>query len=96
MTATATTNQPSRTRVYAPEHGPDLLRLALARLPDDEQVVLALAALPGRTYRAVARMLGEEPQVVLARLSRGMARLTSEVSRLSAEEVSGDVFPQRH
>ena len=62
----------------------------LASLPADERVAVQLCSLPGRTYRAVAEVIGEEPAVVLARLRRGLARLRS------TQEVAGHVLPQLH
>ena len=53
---------------------PDLTA-RLAGLPPEEATAVLFAALPGITYREVAARLGEEPSVVLRRLTAGLRAL---------------------
>ena len=53
---------------------PDL-SARLQQLPPDDATALLFAAIPGITYREVAARLGEEPSVVLRRLTAGLRAL---------------------
>ena len=53
---------------------PDLTA-RLAGLPPEEATAVLFAAIPGITYREVAARLGEEPAVVLRRLTAGLRAL---------------------
>lgn len=53
---------------------PDLTA-RLAGLPPEEATAVLFAALPGITYREVATRLGEDPAVILRRLTSGLRAL---------------------
>ena len=53
---------------------PDL-SARLQQLPPDEATAVLFAAIPGITYREVAARLGEDPSVVLRRLTSGLRAL---------------------
>ena len=58
------------TTTRAPE-----LTARLRDLPPEEATALLFAAIPGITYREVAARLGEDPSVVLRRLTSGLRAL---------------------
>jgi RNA polymerase sigma-70 factor (ECF subfamily) len=51
------------------------LEAALARLPEDQRVVLLLVALEEMSYEEIAGVLGIPAGTVMSRLSRGRERL---------------------
>lgn len=53
---------------------PDL-SARLQQLPPEEATAVLFAAIPGITYREVAARLGEDPSVVLRRLTSGLRAL---------------------
>lgn len=50
-------------------------RAAMARLPEDQRVVLALVSVDGLSYKEAAAALGLPLGTVMSRLARGRARL---------------------
>ena len=72
---------------------PDLTA-RLHGLPPEEATALLFAAIPGITYREVAARLGEDPAVILRRLTSGLRALRPEPqdrkSRASQSQSSTD------
>jgi RNA polymerase sigma-70 factor (ECF subfamily) len=53
----------------------DQVSTAMGSLPDEERRVIELAYFDGRTYREVARMLGQPEGTVKSRIRNGMRRM---------------------
>lgn len=53
----------------------ETVRAAMAELPDEQRVVLALVALDGRSYQEAAETLGVPIGTIMSRLSRARAKL---------------------
>jgi RNA polymerase sigma-70 factor, ECF subfamily len=64
----------------------ELLRAALARLPDDDARLLREKYFAGRSYRDLAGQLGISEKAVDSRLHRARQRLRDELDELSDEE----------
>ena len=60
-----------------------IVRAAVARLPEEQRVVLALVAIDGRTYQEAAETLGVPIGTIMSRLSRARRKL---VDALEASE----------
>ena len=56
------------------------LSARLAGLPPEQATTVLFATIPGITYREVAARLGEEPAVILRRLTAGLRALRPPVA----------------
>lgn len=63
---------------------------AMARLPDEQRVVLALVAVEGLSYREAAEVIGTPTGTVMSRLARARAALVRHLDEAPAPGDSSD------
>jgi RNA polymerase sigma-70 factor (ECF subfamily) len=63
---------------------------AMARLPDEQRIVLSLVAVEGMSYREAAEVLGTPTGTVMSRLARARAALVRQFENAPQSERAGD------
>ena len=63
---------------------------AMARLPDEQRIVLSLVAIEGMSYREAAEVIGSPTGTVMSRLARARASLVRHLEGAPAPEDSSD------
>ncbi|HEY3993055.1 MAG TPA: RNA polymerase sigma factor, partial [Ktedonobacteraceae bacterium] len=66
----------------------DLIRLALAKLPEDYAVVLVLNAAQGLSYQDIATIVGISPNAAATRISRAKRMFAEQYQRLNEDETN--------
>jgi RNA polymerase sigma-70 factor (ECF subfamily) len=62
----------------------------MARLPDEQRIVLALVAVEGMSYREAAEVIGIPTGTVMSRLARARAALVRHLEGAPGPEESSD------
>lgn len=77
-------------RVALGEIGLQEVERAMARLPDEQRLVLSLVAVLGMSYREAAEVLGTPTGTVMSRLARARAALVRHLEAPAQPEDSSD------
>lgn len=64
----------------------DLIRLALAKMPEDYAIVLVLNASQGLSYQDIATVVGISPNAAATRISRAKRMFAEQYQRLNEDE----------